>query len=97
MRAKQSGELPGVYGRMGDLGGIDAQYDVAISTAAGALDHIVVDNVDTAEACIMFLKRHDIGRASFVALDKQEHYREVGFIFCYYCCFLDSFSALKLL
>jgi len=86
MKAKQTGEIPGVFGRLGDLGGIDEKYDIAISTAAGALDHIVVDTVDTAEKCIMFLKNNDIGRASFLALDKQEHYKKV-----FSCLFLLVF------
>ena len=33
----------GVRGRLGDLGSIDEEYDVAISTACGQLDFIVVD------------------------------------------------------
>lgn len=56
------------------MGGIDLKYDVAISTACGALDHIVVDTVNTAQACIEFLKRNDIGRGSFIALEKVSHY-----------------------
>ncbi|XP_023935989.2 structural maintenance of chromosomes protein 4 [Bicyclus anynana] len=73
MKEKRAGNLPGIFGRLGDLGGIDAKYDVAISTCCGALDNIVVDTVDTAQACVEYLKRHDIGRATFVALEKQQH------------------------
>ena len=54
----------------GDLGGIDAKYDVAISTCCGRLDNIVVDTVNTAQACIEYLKASDIGRATFIALEK---------------------------
>ena len=57
----------------GNLGGIDEQYDVAISTACGRLDNIVVDTVNTAQACIEHLKRYDVGRASFIALEKVQH------------------------
>lgn len=60
------------------MGAIDQKYDVAISTACGPLDNIVVDTVDTAQACIEFLKNHDIGRATFIALEKQEYLREVA-------------------
>jgi structural maintenance of chromosome 4 len=49
------------------------RYDVAISTTCGVLDHIVVDNVDTATACIEFCKREKLGIGYFVALDKQRH------------------------
>jgi structural maintenance of chromosome 4 len=49
---------------------------VAISTACGPLDNIVVDTVDTGQKCIEFLKKNDIGRATFIALEKQEHLRK---------------------
>lgn len=57
------------------MGAIEQTYDVAISTACGPLDNIVVDTVKTAQWCIEFLKRYDLGRATFIALDKQEHLR----------------------
>nr|CAI5830513.1 unnamed protein product [Callosobruchus analis] len=75
MRQKREGACPGLYGRLGDLGAIDQKYDVAISTACGPLDNIVVDTVDTAQWCIEYLKRHDVGRATFIVLEKQEHLR----------------------
>ena len=49
---------------------------MAVSTACGPLDNIVVDSVDTGQRCIEFLKRNDIGRATFIALEKQEHLHE---------------------
>ena len=54
----------------GDLGAIDDKYDVAISTACGALDNIVCDSIDTAQRCISFLKQSNIGSATFIGLDK---------------------------
>uniref|UniRef100_A0A2A4K7F0 Structural maintenance of chromosomes protein 4 n=1 Tax=Heliothis virescens TaxID=7102 RepID=A0A2A4K7F0_HELVI len=76
MNEKRQGRLPGIFGRLGDLGGIDNKYDIAISTCCGALDNIVVDTVETAQACVEHLKQHDIGRATFIALDKQEHLKQ---------------------
>lgn len=58
------------------MGGIDAKYDVAISTSCGRLDNIVVDTVNTAQMCIEFLKSSDIGRATFIALEKVAHYAD---------------------
>lgn len=64
-------------------------YDVAVSTACGPLDNIVVDTVNTAQWCIEYLKNHDIGRATFIALDKQEHLRGLAesrietYVICY--------------
>ncbi|XP_029472941.1 structural maintenance of chromosomes protein 4 isoform X2 [Rhinatrema bivittatum] len=69
---KKSGNIPGIYGRLGDLGAIDEKYDVAISSSCGALDHIVVDTIDTAQECVHFLKKQNIGVATFIGLDKMK-------------------------
>lgn len=73
MKEKQKGKIPGILGRLGDLGGIDAKYDVAISTCCGRLDNIVVEDIGTAQQCIQFLKDNNIGRATFIALEKVSH------------------------
>ncbi|XP_068020390.1 structural maintenance of chromosomes protein 4 isoform X2 [Melanerpes formicivorus] len=72
LQQKRAGKLPGIYGRLGDLGAIDEMYDVAISSSCGALDHIVVDTIDTAQDCVTFLKDSGIGIATFIALDKMD-------------------------
>lgn len=73
MRQKNDGNIPGILGRLGDLGGIDRKYDVAISTCCGRLDNIVVDCLETAKTCIEFLRRNDLGRSTFIALEKISH------------------------
>ncbi|NXK07123.1 SMC4 protein, partial [Herpetotheres cachinnans] len=70
LQQKKSGNIRGLYGRLGDLGAIDEKYDVAISSSCGALDNIVVDTIDTAQKCVNFLKAGGIGVATFIALDK---------------------------
>ncbi|NWS72506.1 SMC4 protein, partial [Crotophaga sulcirostris] len=70
LQQKKSGNISGLYGRLGDLGAIDEKYDVAISSCCGALDNIVVDTIDTAQKCVNFLKASGIGVATFIALDK---------------------------
>ena len=55
---------------MGDLGTIDDQYDIAVSTSCGYLDFIVVETLTDAEQCINYLREYRLGRASFIALDK---------------------------
>ncbi|KFQ30143.1 Structural maintenance of chromosomes protein 4, partial [Mesitornis unicolor] len=70
LQQKKSGNIPGLYGRLGDLGAINDKYDVAISSSCSALDYIVVDTIDTAQACVNFLKATGAGFASFIALDK---------------------------
>ncbi|XP_063394251.1 structural maintenance of chromosomes protein 4 [Cydia fagiglandana] len=73
MNEKKKGKMPGIFGRLGDLGGIDPKYDVAISTCCGPLDNIVVDTVKTAQAALDHLRRHDIGRATCITLEKIQH------------------------
>ncbi|XP_033953366.1 structural maintenance of chromosomes protein 4 isoform X1 [Pseudochaenichthys georgianus] len=72
MQQKKSGRIPGIFGRLGDLGAIEEKYDVAISSSCGALDNIVVDTIDTAQKCVMFLKEQNIGFATFIGLDKMK-------------------------
>lgn len=74
MNEKKNERIRGIYGRLGDLGGIDPQYDVAISTCCPQLDHVVVDTVETAQECIEFVRRENLGRVNFIALDKQNNH-----------------------
>ncbi|GLE11210.1 hypothetical protein PINS_up023549 [Pythium insidiosum] len=60
----------GLCGRLGDLGAIDGKYDVAISTACGALDHLVVATTSGAQACVQFLRKHNLGRTTFLILEQ---------------------------
>ncbi len=55
-----------VYGPVSTLLSVSEKYITAIETALGAgLQHIVVDNENTAKACIMTLKENKAGRATF--------------------------------
>ncbi|EEC79459.1 hypothetical protein OsI_20467 [Oryza sativa Indica Group] len=74
LQAKESKEIEGIYGRLGDLGAIDAKYDVAISTACPGLDYIVVETTNSAQACVELLRRRNLGIATFMILEKQTHH-----------------------
>ncbi|KAH7886361.1 RecF/RecN/SMC N terminal domain-containing protein [Phlebopus sp. FC_14] len=69
-RLKQTGRIDGFHGRLGSLGTIPDKYDVAVSTACGALNNMVVDTVAQGQACINFLRTQNVGRASFMVLEK---------------------------
>lgn len=73
MDAKRKGALKGIHGRLGDLGAVDAKYDVAASTAISALDYIVVDSTADAQTAVEHLRRNNLGVATFLILDKQQH------------------------
>ncbi|KAL2887589.1 Structural maintenance of chromosomes protein 4 [Ceratocystis lukuohia] len=70
MRMKESGRIDGFHGRLGNLGVIDQKYDVAISTACGALDNFVTDTVEGGQQCIEYLRKTNLGRGNFMCLDK---------------------------
>ena len=61
-----------VFGRLGDLGEVDNQYDVAVSTASSVLDYIVVQSAEDAQACIEYLKKYRAGRARFLVLNEMK-------------------------
>ncbi|KAL6551563.1 Structural maintenance of chromosomes protein 4 [Orobanche gracilis] len=74
LQAKEANLIPGIYGRMGDLGAIDKKYDIAISTACPGLDYIVVETTAAAEACVKLLHTQELGVATFMILEKQVHH-----------------------
>ncbi|XP_039011219.1 structural maintenance of chromosomes protein 4-like [Hibiscus syriacus] len=71
LQAKESKQIEGIYGRMGDMG---AKYDVAISTACVGLDYIVVETNAAAQSCVELLRRERLGPlgiATFMILDER--------------------------
>lgn len=61
----------GVYGTIASLLKVSPKYHVAIEVAAGHhLGDIVVANEDIAIECINYLKKNQIGRATFLPLNK---------------------------
>jgi len=70
MAQKRNGNIPGIIGRLGDLGAIDKKFDCAISTAVSGLDVMLVDSTATGTQCIEFLRRSGVGRGNFFALEK---------------------------
>ncbi|KAL8162614.1 hypothetical protein V2J09_014103 [Rumex salicifolius] len=75
LRSKETNHIEGIYGRLGDLGAIDARYDVAISTACPGLDYILVETADAAQKCVDLLREKNLGVATFMILEKQERHR----------------------
>ncbi|EPS67536.1 condensin complex components subunit, partial [Genlisea aurea] len=74
LQAKATNNIPGICGRLGDLGAIDAKYDVAVSTACSGLDYIVVETAAAAQACVELLRSQNLGVATFLILEKQTHH-----------------------
>jgi structural maintenance of chromosome 4 len=72
MKHKEEGTIAGIHDRLGSLGTIDKKYDVAVTTACGALNHIVVDTTDAGMKCVELLRRENLGVATFLMLDKMD-------------------------
>ncbi|RDB19364.1 Structural maintenance of chromosomes protein 4 [Hypsizygus marmoreus] len=69
-RLQATGRIQGFHGRLGSLGTIPDKFDVAVSTATPSLHNMVVDKVDQGQACIEYLRTQNVGRASFLVLEK---------------------------
>ena len=69
MQAADRGTLSGIHGPVAGLMTTDPQYTVALEIALGAaLQNIVVDRDTDAKEAIVFLKRRDAGRATFLPM-----------------------------
>lgn len=65
----KDGALRGILGPVSSLLQTDKQYNIAIETAlGGAMQHVVVENEQTAKSAIAYLKSASAGRATFLPL-----------------------------
>jgi chromosome segregation protein len=63
--------MEGVHGTLSSLGRCKPEYATALNVAAGnRLNFIVVERDDVAAAAISYLKDHNLGRATFLPLNK---------------------------
>jgi len=69
MKAQKNGKLSGILGRLGDLGTIAPEYDVAITTACPQLNWIVAESTKAAQTAVALLKKNKLGVATFMMLD----------------------------
>jgi len=77
LQAQKDGDLSGIFGRLGDLATVPADVDIAASTAGCKyLNHILVANGKAGEECIKYLKKHKLGRARFLLLDRAAKYQK---------------------
>lgn len=61
----------GIFGTLGELVRYSSSYSLPVSVALGnRLQYVVVDSVKTAGMVIDHLKANDLGRVSFIPLDK---------------------------
>ncbi len=71
LEARDKGDIKGIHGTVAELADVDAEYETALNVAAGnRMQSIVVDTDQVAAACIEFLKKNRLGRATFLPLNK---------------------------
>jgi chromosome segregation protein len=71
LKLRDADVINGIHGTVAELGTIDPNYSVALEIAGGnRLSHIVVENEQIATECVQVLKKEQVGRASFIPLDK---------------------------
>ncbi len=65
----QKGGLQGIHGAVAELMKVPAELETAVETAlGGALQHIVMEDEAASREAIAFLKRRQLGRATFLPL-----------------------------
>ncbi|WP_135547092.1 chromosome segregation protein SMC [Paenibacillus cymbidii] len=71
LKAKNRADgLRGIHGAVAELIQVPAEVETALETAlGGALQHVVVENEADGRAAIAFLKKRQLGRATFLPLD----------------------------
>ena len=73
LKAKQANMLTEIYGAVVDLITVPNDYMTAIDTVLGAqAQHVVVRNESAAREAIAWLKKRNVGRATFLPLDAIE-------------------------
>ncbi|KNH09500.1 structural maintenance of chromosome 4 [Perkinsela sp. CCAP 1560/4] len=66
-------QIQGYYGPLRNLCSINDQYDIAAGVAGGGFwSYHVVESENVAQQCISLLKKHDVGRGTFIVLSIQK-------------------------
>ncbi|MBQ4048858.1 MAG: chromosome segregation protein SMC [Clostridia bacterium] len=69
MQLHARGSMPGLCGTVGELIAVDGEHTLAIETALGAaMQNIITQTDEDAKEAINYLKRNDIGRATFLPI-----------------------------
>ena len=70
MKEVEKGKLKGVYGRLADLGSVDAKLETAFAVAMSSqAESVVVGTSADAQSVIAFVKQNNLGRVTCVILE----------------------------
>ncbi|MHA1461554.1 MAG: chromosome segregation protein SMC [Candidatus Heimdallarchaeota archaeon] len=75
LKARDSGEIQGIYGTVGEICKTHPKYSIALNVTAGnRTNHVVVETDDVAAQCVMMVKKAKAGRVTFLPLNKLKPY-----------------------
>ena len=75
LKAKDPAKWENIYGVVGELISVPENLELAINTALGnSVQHIVTKDEETASQVIEYIKRHKLGRATFLPLSSVKGY-----------------------
>ncbi len=71
LKFRDDEQMAGIHGTIAELAQVDEKYQIAMEISAGArMQSIIVDNDEVAAKAIRFLQNKNLGRATFLPLDK---------------------------
>lgn len=71
LAARRKGMLKGIHGTIAELGKVDEKYETALQVAAGnRLMNVIVEDDAAAASAIDYLRKNELGRATFLPLNK---------------------------
>lgn len=71
LELRDKGTIEGIHGTIQELAVVDPGFETALAVAAGSrMQAVVVDNDQTASACINHLKKNKLGRVLFLPMNK---------------------------
>ncbi len=71
LKARNDGSIKGIHGTIAELANVDKKYETSVEIAAGMrMQSIVVDDDEVASNAIKFLQKENLGRATFLPLNK---------------------------
>ena len=71
LEARDKRGIKGIHGTIAELAEVDSKFEIALNVSAGSrMQSIVVDSDEVAATAIKFLKDGNLGRATFLPLNK---------------------------
>ena len=71
LKARNNAAIQGIHGTIAELAQVDKKFETAVQVAAGQrMQSIVVNDDEVAARAIKFLQKENLGRATFLPLNK---------------------------